>query len=76
MEEPWIDSGYIHSFNSLERAKKVLNSPNICIVECIIPIGTLYWIGDDCDIASRKLRYNKIIYSELTYLNYTNIKEI
>lgn len=72
-KEPWINSGYIHSFNSLEKAKKILNSPDACIVECIIPIGTLYWKGDNNEIASRKLKYNKVIIPEAKCLNYVNL---
>ena len=63
-KSPWINSGYIHSFNSLDRAKEISSNPDICIVKCIIPIGTLYWIGDDCDIASRKLKYKEVIVKE------------
>lgn len=71
-----IYSGYIHSFTTLEKARIVKCLPEYCIAECIIPKGTLYWTGNSQDIASRKLRYNKIIYPELTCTSYTKIDKI
>ena len=60
-----IDSGYVHSYN----INYILTFNDIFfffffyyrIVKCIIPKGTLYWIGKHDDIASRKLKYVKII---------------
>lgn len=56
-----IESGYIHSYISLESLYNYTHFPNMCIAKCIIPKGTLYWIGDKEDIASRKLKYLDII---------------
>ncbi len=59
-----ISSGYIHSYNNYNI---IFNTNNwfygnyYLIVKCIIPKGTLYFIGKDGDIASRKLKYVKII---------------
>lgn len=50
-----IASGYIHSCTYL--IKDVYRTT----VKCIIPKGTLYFIGDNFDIASRKLKYVEII---------------
>lgn len=57
---PTIESGYIHSYISLESLNWALFS-DMCIIKCVIPKGTLYWIGDNEDIASRKLKYLDII---------------
>ena len=53
-----IASGYIHSFKDKEYHSSNYNS---ILVKCIIPKGTLYFIGKDDDIASRKLKYVEII---------------
>lgn len=55
----WIGSGYIHSY-SKPKDKEYLKSNDVS-VKCIIPKGTLYFIGDSGDIASRKLKYVEII---------------
>lgn len=51
----YIVSGYIHSHTY--PIKDVYRTT----VKCIIPRGTLYFIGDNFDIASRKLKYVEII---------------
>lgn len=58
-----IKAGYIHSFSEYSKAIMVIthsffskNKANM-IVKCIIPKGTLYFIGEDREIASRKLKY-------------------
>lgn len=53
-----IASGYIHSFTNQEEAKNMYRG---VLVKCIIPKGTLYFIGKNDDIASRKLKYVEII---------------
>lgn len=50
-----IDTGYIHSYVISEN----MFANKVC-VKCIIPRGTLYFIGKDKDIASRKLKYVNI----------------
>lgn len=52
-----IESGYIHSYTSLESLYNHAFFSYMYIIKCIIPKGTLYWIGDIGDIASRKLKY-------------------
>ena len=55
-----IASGYIHSFNNIAIAKEYILTDDIYkakIIKCIIPRFTLYFIGDDNDFASRKLKY-------------------
>lgn len=59
-----IYSGYIHSYNNYDilfNFNNWLYCNNYYIVKCIIPKGTLYFIGKNGDIASRKLKYVKII---------------
>lgn len=51
-----IDTGYIHSCVHPKGA--VLRK----VIKCIIPKGTLYFIGNRGDIASRKLKYVEEIY--------------
>lgn len=53
-----IFDGYIHSYCKLE---KWMFKPHHTIMKCVIPRGTLYFIGDDNDIASRKLKYIEVI---------------
>lgn len=52
-----IESGYIHS----KIYPNLYGRENRVNVKCIIPKGTLYFIGDNFDIASRKLKYVEII---------------
>lgn len=59
-----IEDGYIHSYTNLKRAKSECIIKNRCVVKCIIPKGTLYWEGYEDELASRKLKYNKIIVPE------------
>lgn len=56
----------VHSYITLEDAKKHYDNYNQIIVECIIPPKTLYWEGKDFgDVASRKLYItNKIVYNK------------
>lgn len=54
----YITSGYIHSYTDKYYAACRYTGR---LVKCIIPKGTLYFIGDDFDIASRKLKYVEII---------------
>lgn len=58
-----ITSGYIHSFDSYDSIPNYFKyyGFNYHIAKCIIPKGTLYFIGKYGDIASRKLKYVKII---------------
>lgn len=55
----YVTTGYIHSYISLKRS--IAEWRYNTIVECIIPRGTLYFIGTNNEIASRKLKYVKII---------------
>lgn len=50
-----IDTGYIHSNKYISKRNDRIQ------VLCIIPKGTLYFIGTCNDYASRKLKYVKII---------------
>lgn len=65
--EECLEDGFIHSCSKIDRAiifKCRLNSETLHyneVVECIIPKGTIYFIGKYNDIASRKLKYIKII---------------
>ena len=54
-----LNDGYIHCFKDLKSARnsKIFGRP----VECIIPAGTLYWIGVGGEIATRKLKYIKLV---------------
>lgn len=58
-----IEEGFIHSFNNLYTARE--EAPYVdgkkVIVECEIPADTFYYEGQSCDLASRKLKYVKII---------------
>lgn len=54
----YITSGYIHSHTDEFYAACRYTGH---LVKCIIPKGTLYFIGNDLDIASRKLKYVEII---------------
>ena len=57
-----ITSGYIHSYTSYDPVVKLNLLPDVySIVQCVIPRGTLYFIGRNNDIASRKLKYVEII---------------
>lgn len=60
-----IDSGYIHSYSNYYLSFNAINwfygNYYYRIAKCIIPKGTLYFIGKHDDIASRKLKYIKII---------------
>lgn len=61
----FISDGFIHSFNNLKSA--YIHAPiyhsydTLNLVKCTIPKFTLYFIGKDGEIASRKLRYDKIL---------------
>lgn len=60
----FITSGYIHSYSSYANIPYIFKYcyiNNYYIIKCIIPRGTLYFIGKDNDIASRKIKYIKII---------------
>lgn len=59
----FIISGYIHSYDNYDSIPSHFKYRllNYYIAKCIIPKGTLYFIGKDDDIASRKLKYVKII---------------
>lgn len=64
VEDVVIKDGFIHSFVSLKMAraeKRIWASIGACIVKCRIPAFTHYYKGDNKDIASRKLKYIKII---------------
>lgn len=52
-----IETGYIHSLSS----PLGLYAYDYIAVKCIIPRGTLYFIGKHNDIASRKLKYVEIM---------------
>lgn len=60
-----VDDGFIHVWATLENARKFKFHINprkqfgesIKIVKCIIPKGTFYYIGDNKEIATRKLTY-------------------
>lgn len=60
-----IKAGYIHSFSEYSKTIMVISYPysffknnkTATIVKCIIPKGTLYFIGCNGEIASRKLKY-------------------
>lgn len=53
----YIYSGYIHSY-----AKKgdLRSNAWYAVIKCIIPRGTLYFIGTGGEIASRKLKYVEV----------------
>lgn len=63
IEESIIEDGFIHSIRSLKEAKEVKTAYiyNSFIVECKIPAFTLYYDGMYEEIASRRLKYIKII---------------
>ena len=61
----FITSGYIHSYSSYANIPYIFKHcyiNNYCIIKCIIPRGTLYFIGKDNDITSRKIKYIEIIH--------------
>lgn len=54
----------IHSNTKLYQSRVIANyfrEPNPIIVKCVIPKFSFYWIGDDNDIVSNKLKYVKIL---------------
>lgn len=63
-----IGTGFFHTYQYLEEAKKlkhIIGLKNYCIVKCIIPKGTEYYVGyddsqKDC-YASKQLKIVKII---------------
>lgn len=55
-----IADGFIHSYISL-RVAKYMRCYGEVIVECEIPPFTLYYEGDYDEIASKKLKYLKIV---------------
>lgn len=60
-----LASGYIHSFDNERNARNYIYDNYIHktkIIKCIIPKGTLYFIGNGHDLASRKLKYVEEIY--------------
>lgn len=69
----WINDGKryydfyegLHSVTEKDRAKAIAEYYNVLylteVVECKIPRFSLYWIGDDSDIVSNKLKYVKIL---------------
>lgn len=58
----FIKDGFIHSFISLEAARRDLPYfNNSCIIKCRIPAFTYYYKGTDKEIASIRLKYIKII---------------
>lgn len=58
-----INSGFIHAFTNYDRDEhyKFSYSKRFRIAECVIPKGTLYYEGKTSDIASRKLKYLRIL---------------
>ena len=46
--------------NTIEQTHDTSKAATV-LVKCIIPRGTLYFIGDSKDIASRKLKYVEIL---------------
>lgn len=58
-----ITSGYIHSYSNYNSIPSYFKYSylNNYIIKCIVPKGTLYFIGKNGDIASRKIKYVKII---------------
>lgn len=54
-----IEDGYIHCYERKIFAKNDWNYD--AIIECEIPKWTLYWVGMKGEIATRKLRYLKIV---------------
>lgn len=64
IEDEFIEDGFIHSFRSLAEARKEKvswDSPSYKIVKCRIPAFTYFYKGEDGEIASRKLKYIKVI---------------
>lgn len=60
----FIHSGYIHfysNYDNIPNSVKHYYVNSYRIIKCIIPKGTLYFIGKNGDIASRKIKYIKII---------------
>lgn len=64
----FVMDGFIHSYTSIScaRVSKMLHTYHYVlstpvIVECLIPKGTIYFIGKRDEIASRKLKYIEII---------------
>lgn len=55
----------LHSVTKQDIARDIANYFDVLypieIIECIIPRFSLYWIGDDNDIVSNKLKYVKIL---------------
>lgn len=62
-----ISDGFIHSYSEVHTAYlckynfMCYHPYNYKIVECVIPAGTLYFIGRYNEIASRRLKYIKTI---------------
>ena len=58
----YIGDGYIHVFDNYEYAKRDAQflsniGEKSVILTCIIPKFTIYFIGNDHDIATRKIKY-------------------
>lgn len=53
----YITDGYIHCFKDIKSARESFVFGKL--IECVIPIGTLYWRGNNGEIATRKLKYVK-----------------
>ena len=55
----------LHSVTEKDAAKSIAEYFQVLypteIVECIIPRFSLYWVGNDSDIVSNKLKYVKIL---------------
>lgn len=69
----WIDDGEkyydfyegLHSVTKKDAAKAIAEYFSVLypteVVECVIPRFSLYWIGNDNDVVSNKLKYTKIL---------------
>lgn len=59
-----MDKG-LHSFIAKYPATAVaqINGCNRIVVKCVIPRFSLYWIGNNYDIVSNKLKYIKTLQS-------------
>ena len=58
----YIEDGYIHVFDNYETAKRDAQyfsslGEKIVILTCVIPKFTIYFIGQEHDIATRKIKY-------------------
>ena len=58
----YIEDGYIHVFDNYESAKNDVQyfssvGEKAVILTCVIPKFTIYFIGNDYDIATRKIKY-------------------